>query len=154
MKPRKIKINFTDFWPGAVEDNWFYHLLSKKFQLEITEKPDFLIYSEDGKRYKEYDCIRISYVGENRSPNFFECDYAFSFDLPTTDRNYGNYIHKCTNSPSLQCPSSVIPAPFPSFPRKRESSKKTGGNAAPTHKGGSMADKRKHRFCPANAGGY
>ena len=45
----------------------------------------------------------------------------------------GNYIHKCTNSPSLQCPPSVIPASFPSFPRKRESSRKTGGNAAPIH---------------------
>ena len=89
-----IKIAFTDFWPGPLEENWFYRLLAREFRLEISDDPDFLLYSTFGNKYRRYECIRIFYTGENVflgadcSPDFFECDYAFGFDLPITERNY------------------------------------------------------------------
>jgi len=54
MKP-KIKINFEDFWhpntTEAIQENPIFRLLSKGFELELVENPDFLIYSCFGKRY-------------------------------------------------------------------------------------------------------
>ena len=56
--------------------------------MELSEEPEFLIYSCFGNEYLKYKCVRIQYVGENIRPNFNECDYAFSFDYPITERNY------------------------------------------------------------------
>jgi hypothetical protein len=92
MKRLRVKINFTDFWhppiPDEIRNNTIYKLLSKKFVLELSDEPDFLVYSCSGNDYLKYKCIRILYVGENSRPNFNECDYAFSFDYPVTERNY------------------------------------------------------------------
>lgn len=111
---KKIKINFEDFWhPKTVEEikrNPIFKLLSRRFDLEIVKDPDYLIYScGDNKEFLKYRCIRIFYTGENIRPNFNECDYAFSFDYPVTDRNYRlpfyklvakeGYIEKLTSQP-------------------------------------------------------
>ena len=82
---------FTDFYGSPkkpVEWNPFYKLLSKYYALEVSSSPDFLIYSNFGCEYLKYDCIRIFITGENVRPNYQECDYAFSFDFPFTERNY------------------------------------------------------------------
>lgn len=100
MRP-KIKINFTDFWhpswKSAIRDNAIYKLLSKRFELEIVDKPDFLIYSCFGKEYLKHKCVRIFYTGENVRPDFNECDYAFSFDYPVTEKNYRLPLYKLYN---------------------------------------------------------
>ena len=87
-----IKIAFTDFWHGngadGIASNPIYQLLSRFYDLEISEQPEFLIYSCFGKQFLKYDCTRIFYTGENVRPNFSQCDYAFSFDYPVTERNY------------------------------------------------------------------
>ena len=39
MKKEKIRINFVDFWPNLMkEDNYFYHLLNKEYDVVIDEK--------------------------------------------------------------------------------------------------------------------
>ncbi|MHC4593983.1 MAG: glycosyltransferase family 10 domain-containing protein [Planctomycetota bacterium] len=95
---KKIKINFTDFWhsntPEAIRTNPIFMILSKKFELQLSENPDFLIYSCFGRNFLKYKCVRIFYVGENVRPNFDECDYAFSFDYPVTERNYRLPLYK------------------------------------------------------------
>lgn len=79
---RTLKINFTDFWENFDKtDNFFYNLLSSKFSIEISDKPDFLFYSCYGKEYLKYDCIRIFFASENMRPDFLSCDYALTFDL-------------------------------------------------------------------------
>lgn len=87
-----IRIMFTDFWRPATEEYIkryaLYKLLSKHFNLILSDQPDFLIYSCFGHDYLKYNCLRIFYTGENVRPNFNECDYAFSFDYPITERNY------------------------------------------------------------------
>jgi len=95
---KKIKVNFADFWhpntSEAIRKNPIFKILSKKFELELSENPDFLIYSCFGRNFLKYKCVRIFYTGENVRPNFDECDYAFSFDYPVTERNYRLPLYK------------------------------------------------------------
>jgi alpha(1,3/1,4) fucosyltransferase len=87
---RKIKINFTDFWSGFnKEDNFFWNIFSKKYELELSDNPDILFYSYFGNEYRRFNCVRVIYMGENRRPDFKKCDFSFSFDItPEDPRNY------------------------------------------------------------------
>jgi alpha(1,3/1,4) fucosyltransferase len=89
MKP-KLKINFSDFWPSFNKtDNFFWKLLSRKYDLVISEEPDLLFYSNFGRKFLNYNCVRVLFQGENARPDFEECDFAFSFDyIPDNHRNY------------------------------------------------------------------
>lgn len=76
-----IKIQFCDFWPEFDNhDNYFTKLLSEKYHVQISEKPDILFYSCFGSNHFKYNCIRIFYTGENVRPDFTGCDYAMTFD--------------------------------------------------------------------------
>jgi hypothetical protein len=96
MHKTKLKLNFVDFWPNfRKNDNYFFHLLSTKYQVEIDENdPDLLFFSVDyskaGERYRYFDkrCKKIFYTGENTRPNFQECDMALTFDYTEDKRNY------------------------------------------------------------------
>lgn len=84
-----IKIRFTDFWQNFdYKESFFWKFLSEKYDLEISENPDVLIYGPFGQEYRKFNCIRIFHTGENIRPNFLECDFAFSFDLISNPRNY------------------------------------------------------------------
>lgn len=93
---KKIKIAFTDFWGGFENnptgmtdyDNIFYRMLSEFYDLEISNEPDYLIYSVFGNNhYRFNNCKKIFYTGENRRPNFDECDWSLSFDYLDDVRN-------------------------------------------------------------------
>jgi alpha(1,3/1,4) fucosyltransferase len=86
---KHIKINFSDFWPNFnKERNYLVELLKISYTLEITDKPDFLIYSVFGNEHKKFNCIKIFYTGENVRPNFAECNYSFSFDFINSPKSY------------------------------------------------------------------
>lgn len=93
---KKIKINFCDWWPGFNKtDNYFFNLLKLEFEVEISENPDYLFYSVFGTKHLQYDCVKISYIGENMAPKFIGtdrkgegADYTFSFDYMDDNRNY------------------------------------------------------------------
>jgi hypothetical protein len=101
---RRINLNFSGFWPSFNRtDNYFYNILKTKYDLNICDNPDFLIYTTPlfmppipfiprkyflKKEFKKYNCIRIFYTGENFRPDFSECDYAFSFDFMDNPNNY------------------------------------------------------------------
>ena len=96
---RTVKIAFTDFWHPNTErairnDNPIYRLLSKRFDLQLSDHPDFLLYSCFGRKYLKYRCTRIFYTGENIRPDFRQCDFAFSFDYPITAKNYRLPLYK------------------------------------------------------------
>lgn len=78
-----LKIKFTDFWPGFDEyNNIFVDILKQKHEIVICENPDYLIYSVFGFKHLTFDnCVKISYTGENLSPDFNLCDYAIGFDI-------------------------------------------------------------------------
>jgi hypothetical protein len=86
---KKLKINFTDFWKEFIKtDNIFWNLLSKKYDLELSDNPDILFYSYFGYEFRKYKCLKVFFQGENFRPNFRECDFSFSFDYtPGNSRN-------------------------------------------------------------------
>lgn len=89
----KLKIYFSDFWDSFLyTDNYFYNLLSSKYELEITQtNPDLVIYSVFGKNHKVYDktkVVKIFFTGENIRPNFDECNFALSFDYLEDNRSF------------------------------------------------------------------
>lgn len=76
-----IKLKFVDFWDGATSQiQYFIDVLSKRYQVELSDNPDYIIYSGFGIQHLKYDGIRIFYTGECYTPNFNECDYAIGFD--------------------------------------------------------------------------
>ncbi|PAF51550.1 glycosyltransferase family 10 [Helicobacter sp. 13S00477-4] len=102
---KKIKINFVDMWENFdIKNNFFIRVLSKRFEIQIDPKPDFIICSIFGNKFKNYDCPRIVFIGENIVPNFNAYDYALSFEfLKYADRHLrlplyyvylDNYIHQ------------------------------------------------------------
>lgn len=82
---QKVRINFSDFWHpdtlAAKFANPLYQLLSTRFDLEISEQPDFLLYSWFGWDFIGHDCTRIYFTGEPSRPNYLFCDWSFSFDF-------------------------------------------------------------------------
>lgn len=88
---RTVKINFCGFWGSFKKtDNLFYKILSKNFNVEISDDPDFVICSNRGKpfEYMKYDCVRIMFMGENMSPDFTVFDYCIGFDFMEFNDRY------------------------------------------------------------------
>lgn len=78
---KTIKIKFVDMFKGFDEqDNDFYKILSKHYNVVFSNTPDYIFYSCFGYEHLKYNCIRIFYTGECFSPDFNECDYAIGFD--------------------------------------------------------------------------
>ena len=76
-----IKLKFVDFFSGFDEShNDFLDILSKQYEVVISDDPDYIIYSGFGYDHLKYDCIRIFFTGECITPDFNECDYAIAFD--------------------------------------------------------------------------
>lgn len=92
----KIKVSFSDFWGGfnydptkfKGGDNTLFEILSERYDIEISDNPDFLIFSVFGNNYQKYNCKKIFYTGENIRPDYTKCDYSLSFDYVDDDRNY------------------------------------------------------------------
>ena len=79
---KKKRINYSGFWPGFdKENNLFTDILREKFEVEISDKPDYVFASLfEVYPYMQYDCVRILYAGEPYSPDFNVFDYAIGFD--------------------------------------------------------------------------
>ena len=79
-----LKIKYVDFWSSfKLEDDLLYNILcnSDKYKVEISDDPDYLIYSCFGQEHLYYNCIKIFISGEQQTPDFNVCDYAVGFDF-------------------------------------------------------------------------
>lgn len=88
---KKIRIKICEFDKDNKDSRgWYiYDILTKHYDVELSEQPDYLFYHESTYEYLNHDCIRIFYTGENISPDFNLCDYAFGFDhMDFGDRYY------------------------------------------------------------------
>lgn len=104
MEKQKLKVKFVDFW-GDLNDpnsNYFYTLLSQKYDVEFSEDPDIVFFSNYGKEYLKYKCVRVFFSAENQRPDFTACDFAITFDYLNDNRHlrfplwalyYLGYIH-------------------------------------------------------------
>lgn len=69
------------------EDNFIIRVLREKYDVIISDNPDYLFYSVNSKDYLDYNCIRIFFTAENCIPDFNLCDYAIGFhNLQFEDR--------------------------------------------------------------------
>ena len=106
MTKPKIKINFCDnddtFVKG--QKNLFLEILQKNYDVEISDKPDFLFYSCFGTKHWEYtDCVKIYYSNENVVPDFNECDYGIGFHNIDFDDRYLRFTEYNMNlQPQIQ----------------------------------------------------
>ena len=98
MNNKTIKVMFTDMWKSFdldnVENHFEWRMIKKNWNPILSTNPDFLFYSCFGIEHLKYDCLRIFFTPENVRPNFNECDYAFSYDYPITERNYRLPIYR------------------------------------------------------------
>lgn len=98
MDNKLIKVAFSDmqrpFNKGHIELSFEWRMISKHWNPVISTDPDFLFYSCNGNDYLKFNCIRTFYTPENIRPRFDRCDYAFSYDLPITQRNYRLPIYR------------------------------------------------------------
>lgn len=77
-KTKEIKIKLLGF--GQNPENFFFvKLLRKKYNIVLSETPDYVFYTPFDSEHHQYDCVRIFFTGENVIPNFNICDYAISF---------------------------------------------------------------------------
>ena len=78
--PQPIRIDFCDFWPGFRKtNNYFYNLLTTRFEVELADCPDFVFYSDPNRHFHRlHNCVRIFVGVEWWLPNWSECDYALT----------------------------------------------------------------------------
>ncbi len=78
MEKKKIKIQKADYY-----ETFFNKTIKRKldqyYEVEFSDKPDFLFYSVYGtgrEHYKYQDCVKVFWSAEGVIPDFNECDYA------------------------------------------------------------------------------
>lgn len=86
----KIKFVFKQEFENWIK-NHFVSILEKHYKVEFSEKPDYIFYNSHEELFLDYDCIRISWTGENVRPNFNFCDYALGFDYMSFEDRYLRY---------------------------------------------------------------
>lgn len=85
-KPKKtINLKVMDFWtPDPTNENkkcFPCGYLSRVYNLNFSENPDFVFYSIARKNHTKYkNCVKIFFTGENLAPNFNYCDYAITLN--------------------------------------------------------------------------
>lgn len=93
---KTIKINFVDFWPSFhKKDNYFFHLLSQKFDVLIDDvDPDIVFGSYDfGKKqeilkYEKHRSLKAYYTGESDAPRGYPYDINFTQRRGIEDINH------------------------------------------------------------------
>jgi alpha(1,3/1,4) fucosyltransferase len=74
---KKIRIDFCDFSQNfSKTNNYLFKLLSERFELELCDQPDFLIYSCYGHEHRVHSGVRIFFSYESDLPDYRECDYS------------------------------------------------------------------------------
>ena len=77
-KPR-IFLDFCDFHANFPKtDNFFFNLLRGRFDAQICDQPDYLIFGPYGHEHRLHSGVRIWASIEPGRPDFRECDYSVS----------------------------------------------------------------------------
>lgn len=86
---KTIKINYMDFGRYSdPEKEFFTPFLRKRYNVVISDKPDYIFYTLGGNTHHNFSGIRIFWTGENVVPNFNYCDYALGFQHMTFEDRY------------------------------------------------------------------
>lgn len=74
---KKIHIDFSDFgfnWDKT--EIYLYKVLAERFDLRLSDQPDFLVYCCGGDTHRLHTGVKIFFSGESDMPDFRECDYS------------------------------------------------------------------------------
>lgn len=99
-----IKVKFVDFSSTSFspDNSWIIKTLRKRYNIEFSEKPDFLFYSTWGLEFLRYrNVVKVFCGGEPVSPNFNDCDYAFGYEPIVYNDRYIQYPVGDSDSPGL-----------------------------------------------------
>lgn len=94
---KNLKINFSKKWQQFENHhNQFTDLLSKRYNLIISDDPDFYFfthsfYDNEIKDYLEYKCHRIFFGYENVRANWKICDYVLDSDFNKDNPRHKRY---------------------------------------------------------------
>lgn len=89
---KKIKIKFVDFWNNYIpEKRSIYQILSAKYEIVISDEPDYLFYGCFGYSHLNYNCVKIYVATECIEPDFNVCDYAIGYSLLSYGDRYLYY---------------------------------------------------------------
>ncbi len=91
MEKKKIKFDgMTN--PYTNKLNWeasiMLKILQKHYEVELSDEPDYIIYSVDSENYYKYDCVRIFFTIEALCPDFNMADYGIGFEYMTYGDRY------------------------------------------------------------------
>lgn len=109
---KTIKVKFVDFWENFdPRHNFIADIISKKYRIELSDAPDYLIFSVFGYENIDYhNCTKIFYSGENITPDFNICDYAIGFNfLSFGDRYIRIPFYTAYGVRQLAAPKVIVP---------------------------------------------
>ena len=79
MSKRTVRIDFCDFHPNFKKtDNFYYHLLRERFDVQLCDQPDFLIFGPYGHEHRLHTGVRIFVSIESGAPDFTVADYSLA----------------------------------------------------------------------------
>lgn len=73
-----VRLDFCDFNGLDKNENIFTRILSRKYRVEINDRPDLVIYSKESQFHRLYTCKKLFWTGETIRPDFSTCDYAMT----------------------------------------------------------------------------
>jgi alpha(1,3/1,4) fucosyltransferase len=81
----ELAIGFAK-WPADFDyqNNFIINSLKKHFSVQISATPSIVFYSVFKGQIPEGKYVKVFFTGENRRPDFAECDWAFTFDYDDT----------------------------------------------------------------------
>ncbi len=86
---KKIRVKFGDYFASfKPEKSYIYKVLCEKYDVELSDDPEYFFGSDFGTEYLNYDCVKIFQTGELITPNFNAYDYGISFDYLTFGDRY------------------------------------------------------------------
>ena len=121
---RKIRVKFVDYWcEDHPQDDNLYKILSKRYDLELSDNPDYVFGQRFGYKHLYYEnAIKIEKSGENTVPDFNFYDYAIGCDFLEFGDRYLRvpmvafnpaYAKVCQATPP--CPEVLLNRDFCSF---------------------------------------
>lgn len=123
MKP-VVKLKFVDQWPGwPGKDSFLYRLIEQDYDIELSDKPDYILSHGNGYEHLKYDCINVFWTGENIVPDFNCFDYCMGFDNIEFGDRYARVPHfvlykefaSLCNNRKVEDPSFLLNRDFCSF---------------------------------------
>ena len=86
---KHLKIKFVDFNEGATAVKVFLQILQQRYEVELSEEPEWLVFSVFGNEHLKYNnSVKIFFTGENQAPDFNLCDYAIGFEYMDFEDRY------------------------------------------------------------------